>query len=291
MKNFIDSYYSMLFCESRDWNTIVTEALINFGGKQYPNFGQIVIVSGGSGSGKGFIIDNLFGITGKRYDVDYLKTEVRKNHELRKILSKKFNVDEKVFDMATEEDVKTVHEIMKRSGLKQKYEANIFMTAKNADPDKKPNIIFDKTCGSITDILDIIQTCLACGYEAKNIHLVWVLNDVTTAIQQNKSRDRSVPEIILKTIHSEVAATMKKFLKNFNEWPEQLDGDIYIVFNKRDVDIRSKKLNVGKYSNQPGFFIEDTNYIKIKEAGKNDITIPEEIEERIIKYVPENTWN
>lgn len=62
MKEFIKGYYDTLFCESRDWNTIVSEALITFGGKNYPNFGQVVIVAGGSGSGKGFVIDNLFGI-------------------------------------------------------------------------------------------------------------------------------------------------------------------------------------------------------------------------------------
>ena len=33
------------------------EALITFGGKPYPKFGNIVILAGGAGSGKGFIRD------------------------------------------------------------------------------------------------------------------------------------------------------------------------------------------------------------------------------------------
>ena len=96
MKEFIQGYYDTLFCESRDWNTIVTEALITFGDKNYPNFGQVVIVAGGSGSGKGFVIDNLFGINGKRYDVDYLKQEVRLNKEIRKMLCEKYGVEDYV---------------------------------------------------------------------------------------------------------------------------------------------------------------------------------------------------
>ena len=290
MDKFIREYYSTLFCESHDWNTIISEALINFGGKQYPPFGQIVIVSGGSGSGKGFVIDNLFGITGKRYDVDFLKTEVQKNEQIRKDLSERFHVPESVFDLKTAEDVKTVHSLMQLSGIKQKYEANIFAMAKYAPIDKKPNLIFDKTCSNIVDILTIISTCINHGYRPENIHLVWVLNDINTALKQNASRDRQVPPVILTSIHREVAATMKNFLNNFNEWPEKLNGDIYIVFNKKDKDVKSQKLKKGKYIPKNGYFITDSSYIKIKEAGKSNITIPEDILEKIKQYTPDNIW-
>ena len=52
----------------------INEALITFGGKAYPKFGQVVILQGGGGSGKGFIKDKLLGIEGWVYDVDRLKT-------------------------------------------------------------------------------------------------------------------------------------------------------------------------------------------------------------------------
>lgn len=290
MDKFIRGYYHTLFCESRDWNTIVSEALITFGGKQYPNFGQVVIVSGGSGSGKGFVIDNLFGIEGKRYDVDYLKEEVKKNDIIRTELSQKFNVPYSVFDMDTDEDVKTVHELMKLSGLKQKYEANIFAMAKNAPIDKKPNLIFDKTCGNILDILDIVQTCVDHGYRPENIHMVWVLNDIDTALQQNASRVRKVPPMILKTLHSEVATTMKNFIKNFNEWPTKLNGDMYICFNKQNTDVKSRKLKTGKFSKTNNYYITDSNCVKIKSAGNTEINIPPTVYEKIQNYTPNDIW-
>ena len=62
MKKFISSYRSIIAESTDDWNVILKEALITFKGKQYPNFGQIVIVAGGPASGKGFVIDNLFDI-------------------------------------------------------------------------------------------------------------------------------------------------------------------------------------------------------------------------------------
>ena len=45
------------------------EALITFGGKAYPKFGNVVIMAGGAGSGKGFVKDNLVGIEGFTFDV------------------------------------------------------------------------------------------------------------------------------------------------------------------------------------------------------------------------------
>lgn len=282
-KEYLTGYYNALYQDDSDWNTIVSEALITFGGKAYPKFGQIVIVAGGSGSGKGFVIDNLFGISGKRYDVDYLKNEVKKNKEIRKRLSEKYNVDEKIFDMTTSQDVSKVHELMKVSGLKQQYENNIFTMARNAPEDKKPNLIFDKTCNSLLAILSIVNICIEHGYKPENIHLVWVLNDIHTAIQQNSERDRKVDELLLKSIHREVAHTMKGFIENFDDWLVNLNGDIYVCFNKRDVDTKSKKLN-------NGFYIEDANYIKIKSAGDKNINIPNNTLEKIREYTPDGTW-
>ena len=40
---------------------VLLEKLITFGGKAYPKFGNIVIMAGGAGSGKGFVKDKLVG--------------------------------------------------------------------------------------------------------------------------------------------------------------------------------------------------------------------------------------
>ena len=48
------------------------EALITFGGQAYPKFGNVVIMAGGAGSGKGFVKDKLVGVEGFTFDVDAL---------------------------------------------------------------------------------------------------------------------------------------------------------------------------------------------------------------------------
>jgi ABC-type lipoprotein export system ATPase subunit len=50
----------------------LNEKLITLGNKR-PSYNNIVIISGGSGSGKSFVKDKLLGIEGKSLDVDALK--------------------------------------------------------------------------------------------------------------------------------------------------------------------------------------------------------------------------
>lgn len=49
---------------------LIMEKLITFGGKAYPRSGNIVIMAGGAGSGKGFVKDRLIGLEGYTFDVD-----------------------------------------------------------------------------------------------------------------------------------------------------------------------------------------------------------------------------
>lgn len=284
MNEFVNAYYRTIFSESSDWDNLVSETQISFGGKVYPKFGQVVIVSGGPGSGKDFVIDNLFGITGKRYDVDILKNQVKKNKQLRKELSEKYEVDPSVFDLKTAEDISIVHKLVKDSGLKQKYENNIFMLAKNADIDRKPNLIFNKTCKDFGDIFYVTETCKKAGYKPENIHLVWVLNNIETSIVQNKSRSRTISELLIKDIHQKVALTMKAFFDN--DLTSELNGDIWIVFNNREnKDIEATPLKL-----KDQFYIGEANMIKIKDSGKKQIKLTSDLIKNIKNYVPKNTW-
>lgn len=115
---------------------------------------------------------------------------------------------------------------------------------------------------------------------------LWVLNDIETALKQNAARPRKVNPMLLKTLHSEVATTMKKFLANYNDWPNKLEGDIWIVFNKQGVGSKVKKLKNGKFSGNENFYIEDANYHKIKDAGSNAIVITKSVADKINSYIP-----
>mgnify|MGYP007037146256 CR=1 FL=1 len=78
---------------------------------------------------------------------------------------------------------------------------------------------------------------------------------------------------------------MKTLFEHIREGQIELDGDIYIAFNKRGEDVTSKKLKSGN-----NHFIEDANYFKIKSAGSNNIDIPASMNEKIQMYTPERSW-
>src|SRR6056300_2085698 len=69
------------------------EKLITFGGQAYPKFGNIVIMAGGAGSGKGFVLGNLVGVEGKVLDVDALKTLASKTPAIQKRVKDQMGVD------------------------------------------------------------------------------------------------------------------------------------------------------------------------------------------------------
>ena len=69
------------------------EALITFGGKAYPDFGQVVILAGGAGSGKGFVKSKLLGIEGIVFDVDRLKELVIASTKFNAKAKEEFGID------------------------------------------------------------------------------------------------------------------------------------------------------------------------------------------------------
>ena len=62
----------------------LSEKLITFAKQAYPKFGNILILAGGAGSGKGFIKDKLVGMEGFTFDVDALKTLAAKTPAIAK---------------------------------------------------------------------------------------------------------------------------------------------------------------------------------------------------------------
>ena len=275
----IDTMYES---DNEDSNILVAKQ-ITFGGKSYENYGQVVMVGGGSGSGKGFQISQLFGITGKNYDVDSLKEFVKKNNILRDKLSEKYGVSESVFDMKTPKDVSEVHTIIKQEGLQQKYENMIFNMAKYSGEKTKTNLIFDKTFDSFVDFVYVTERVKEMGYDPKNIHFVWVVNDYRVALEQNKNRSRTVDENIVMSIHKHTSMTIKDILQLGDKLRKYMDGDFWISFNKIDVDVKSEKLGENNYH------ITDATYYKIKEKGGSLVSYEElnkDMINKIKEYVP-----
>lgn len=267
----------------------LAEKLITVGGTPYPKFGHVVIMAGGGGSGKGFVKDKLLGIEGYTFDVDAIKSLVMKSDLLSKKVKAEFGYDIANFDLGNSDDVGKLHmivgDILKTDKKKL---AVLYTSILTAHPDRKPNLVFDVTMKSLKKMQDITTALRNIGYNPKNIHIVWVINDVEVAIKQNASRKRRVPVEILINTHRGVSNTMKDVLQMGDKISNYLDGDIVFSFNKVNVD--TEYVTSGK----GGGYMKDAQYFYIKRAGKPVTSLKslsKDIRMKIHSYVPkEVSW-
>lgn len=277
--------------------SLILESGISLGNIVYPKFGNIVILAGGSGSGKGFVKDKLLLMEGKTFDIDslkglivqsdvfnesfweYLRTEyVPKNKDLdqraTEILENRIKPQD--LDLKDPLDTSILHFFTFKRDYDNKLKKNFFLNALKTD--RKPNVIFDITLRD-KGILDLIYDYALLGqYNPENIHLVWVLNDVEVAKIQNNQRDRRVQEEILVSTHKGVSLTMKEIIKDFEnvktskgtKISDIIKGDIWIVPNRTDDSIIENNVFIA------------FNSFKIKESKKNIKSIKELQDERVI---------
>lgn len=277
--------------------SLILESGISLGNIVYPKFGNIVILAGGSGSGKGFVKDKLLLMEGKTFDIDslkglivqsdvfnesfweYLRTEyVPKNKDLdqraTEILENRIKPQD--LDLKDPLDTSILHFFTFKRDYDNKLKKNFFLNA--LETSRKPNVIFDITLRD-KGILDLIYDYALLGqYNPENIHLVWVLNDVEVAKIQNNQRDRRVQEEILVSTHKGVSLTMKEIIKDFEnvktskgtKISDIIKGDIWIVPNRTDDSIIENNVFIA------------FNSFKIKESKKNIKSIKELQDERVI---------
>ena len=267
---------------------ILLEKLITFGGQAYPKFGNIVIMAGGAGSGKGFVKDKLVGIEGKVFDVDELKTLAAKTPAIRKKVQAEFGVDlgNLAANLKNPENVARLHEIIGDAlGLPDKKMQTFYTSVLAAADDRKPNIIFDVTLKDLRKLEKLTRQVAAIGYDKKNIHIVWVVNDIEVAIDQNAKRDRTVPVEILVNTHRGASQTMLDIINMGKSLKKYMDGDIVFAFNKIGVDSQIAKGKGG------GMAVVDANNIYVKRKGQ-DVTpqakLGRDLKAKIQSYVPKN---
>jgi len=267
---------------------VLLEKLITFGGKAYPKFGNVVIMAGGAGSGKGFVLSNLVGIEGKVFDVDELKQLAAKSSVINKRVKDEFGVDLK--DLASKlkdpDNVSKLHEIIGDAlGLPDRRRAAFFASVLSADPDRKPNIVFDVTLKDLRKLEKLTRQVDALGYPKKNVHIVWVVNDIEVALDQNRKRDRTVPTEILINTHRGVSQTMNDIVRMGAGLKRYMDGEIVFAFNKVKVDSELVK------SGRGGQYVKDADYVYVKRAGKAPTGVDKLDKQMLAKiksYVPKN---
>lgn len=260
------------------------EALIQFGGKRKTQFGQVLILAGGAGSGKGFVISNLISLQGKAIDVDALKIAIAKAPKIVQTIKDETGTDITTLDLKTPQHVSKLHTIISDIlNLPNRKDQALYASILAADPERKPNLIFDVTLKDIRKLESISYQVQEIGYKPENIHIVWVVNDIEVAKVQNLNRNRSVPEEILVGTHRGAAFTMKDILDMGDRLKAYMDGMIYVAFNKVKVDSEVAK------SKRGGQYITMANYIKVKDTGKpqmTSISLPKEVTDKINSYTP-----
>jgi len=240
---------------------MINEKRIMFNRRE-PKYNNVVILGGGGGSGKGFISEKLLGIKGKTFDVDVLKEMALKSILVKQKIKSKLGLDISKLDLKNPKDTTTLHLALDDAGLNKKYK-DTFIQSIDPNNQHKPNIIFDVTLKDMPKFSSLCQEATMIGYEPKNIHIVWVLNKLSIALEQNRSRNRIVYDDIIISTHKGVALTMKEIFNYFSQNSEIcMDGDIWIVFNVKDEDTKLISSEKG------GSYIEKATYIQLKESGK-----------------------
>lgn len=275
----------------RKFMQFITEELITVGGKAYPHFGNVVIMAGGAGSGKGFVLKHLLGMEGFVFDVDALKTVVMRTPVLIKKIQDEFGVDVShgKFSLKDPENVSKLHMIIADSlGIDNKRLQALYTSIFSSDPERKPNIIFDVTLKDLRKLENLSTSAKMLGYDTKKIHIVWVINDIEVAIAQNEKRSRTVPQEILVNTHRGVSQTMRDIVGMGDSLARYMDGDIIFAFNNGKVDT---EINTSKAG---GKYVIKSNYFRIKRAGHPVMSvenIKKEFGAKIASYVPKDaSW-
>jgi len=281
-------------------SSILNEKLILYnGGKKY---GQIVFLAGGAGSGKGFARQKFISSESfKVRDVDELKLAFQELSALDKFTTKQFiekygnNLSEKdralvqtkmldkgitisKLSMRNPTHVYLLHMMVKASGAKEKTLDSMLMGARVG---KLPNILFDITFKDSEEFNRVMPDLIRVGYEPQNVHLTWVLTNYKVAIQNNKSRPRTVPEDILLSTHAGAAQTVFKLVKDGT--PSEIDGRVDVILNNRENLVFWKNAK-----GEPSFVVKDFTYLNLKEPGKK-AKKEIEVKKQLLQWIRDNT--
>lgn len=245
---------------SEDSRQYLEEKLLMLGkGKRY---GQVVFLAGGGGSGKGFAASNFMESDKfKVRDVDEWKRlflriekETGKYPELKGL------------DLRKPGDVFKLHKFTEKLGVKAK---TLKTMLQDVHPDRLPNIMFDITAKKLASITDVLPKLQAVGYDANNIHLVWVLRSYRISVAANAKRSRVVPEDILLQTHEGAARTVYDVVTKGTLPRNMMDGGIYVILNNpKNTVYRTDKAGNKLKNTQGRAVIKSFTYLTVKEPNK-----------------------
>lgn len=213
----------------RSFQTHLNEKVIQF--NSGARYGNIVILAGGAGSGKGFAAGNFLRKENyKNLDIDEMKTGFLKISKLKKKYP-----ELRSLKLKNPDDVLKLHLWVKDRKLKDHRIANLLASISNKNI--LPNILFDITAKEPSDLKEILPMLVEVGYDPKNINLVWVLANYKIALVRNKNRERVVPEDVLITTHKGAKSTMSDIIKSGGgAWVNNryINGELHVILNNNE---------------------------------------------------------
>lgn len=286
LSNYIKEAFitEQIMSESID---LLYEKLVVFGGGA--KYGQIVFMSGGAGSGKGFASKTF--MEAEKFKVRDVDEWKKAYLELAKL--KDINPELKSLDLKNGDDVFKLHKFVKERGTKDK---TLDMLLSDVKADRLPNIIFDITGKEMGDFEEVIPRLLETGYDAKNIHVAWVLTDYKVAYTANLTRERVVPAQVFLDTHQGAAKTMQSLIDR-KKMPEGANGRFVVIMNNRENTIffntgdvyKGKTVDLKNQQKVGAAGVSGFYYITVKEAGqpfKPEETWKEELHKQIVANVP-----
>jgi len=232
------------------------------------NYGQIVFLVGGAGSGKGFARTHfLQGAKFKKRDVDEWKGMF-----LRIAALKNEYPELKSLDLKNPDDVSTLHQWVKDKGIKSK---TLDLMLSQAKLGRLPNILFDISYREKSDIDALLPALMEAGYNPINLHVVWVLTNYAIAVKQNRDpkRGRVVSDQIMLDTHEGASTNMWQMLNNGT--PAGINGSVHIILGGKEHTVFFKDADGNEFSGHQRskygtdrVIIKDFKYLTLKEPGK-----------------------
>jgi hypothetical protein len=160
------------------------------------------------------------------------------------------------------------------------------MLAAQTNPEALPNIMFDITAKDISDIISVLPQLKNAGYQSQNIHLTWVLTNYIIAMENNKKRDRQVPEDVLLKTHEGAGNTIWGIITR--ALPKGMNGRVDVVLNNPENTVYMKDVDGNEITGPSGQkYPSDFVSLPLKKPGSG--IYPESLwKEVLFKWIKEN---
>lgn len=198
-------------------------------------YGQVIFLVGGAATGKSTAI--------KKY-INATMYKVLNPDDVKELIIQAGKKGAPAFadvagiDPDTPEGSQQVHKFMRDTKVSSK-RARLALKGKSKNQ-LLPNILYDRTFSFAGEFKKISQGLIKAGYDAKNIHVVYVMTDVDMALKRNRERTRTLPDDVI--IQSNKGAKMR-FTELFYGRANGAvsNGDWHIVFNRGESAIQVKR--------------------------------------------------